>query len=355
MTDWEVEREARTACRSLSAPDGGSPLMPSPNQEAERRMERRAGHIGSRWALRALVIGGLAGAAWLLTGTAAHAADHDYEPAGSWHESTSHSVAPVYGNEPLVGELLKAAAQPLESESVPNLHRRVVKSILTTAERMLSGPVEMPYEVIYDGSAIDVDLLDEEPHRSTPPSRTSDGPAGDRKRSEPAGAAADTGTEPAAPDITAETPLVIEVPAADSEVVPPAVPRAALSTSASISIKASSAPRDFASSRRAKAESRNHVHRRVPAARPAPAETVRERNPVNDGGNPGDGNNPARMNLGTVSGIPANGSGASPEVGPVAVLPARVVNGTVDNHRFPVAADVEARRNDAVAPTVSPD
>ncbi|BBH65476.1 hypothetical protein ACTI_21610 [Actinoplanes sp. OR16] len=346
MTGWGVERGMRAACRSLSIPRGGSPLMPSPSQEAERRPERRAGHIGSRWALRALVIGGLAGAAWLLTGTAAQAADHDGEPAGSLYESASHSVASVAGNEPLVGELLKAAAQPLESESAPKLHRRVVKSILTTAERMLSGPVEVPDEVIYDGSAFDTDLLDEEPRRKSVPSRTSDGPADDRTRPEPAEDVADTVTEPE-PDTTASAVAV--PPSAGSAVIPPAEPRAALSISAGASIEASHAPRAVPAAKRAKAESRNHVHRRVPAARPAPAETVRKERPVDDG------HTPARMNLGTVSGIPASGPGASPEVGPAAVLPARIVNGAVEGHRFPFAADVEARRNDAVAPTVSPD
>ncbi|MEU4692081.1 hypothetical protein [Actinoplanes sp. NPDC023714] len=348
MTGWGVERGMRAACRSLSIPRGGSPLMPSPNQEAERRPERRAGHIGSRWALRALVIGGLAGAAWLLTGTAAHAADNDFEPAGSLYESTSHSVAPVAGDEAMVGELLKAAAQPLESESAPKLHRRVVKSILTTAERMLSGPVEMPDEVIYDGSAIDADLLEEEPRRKSAPSRTSDGPADDRERPEPAEDAADTVTEPKQ-EAPAASPQVADPSPAGSAVVPPAEPRAALPTSADHSTRADHAPRGESSPRRAKAESRSHVHRRVPAARPAPAETVRQEEPVDDG------HTPARMNLGTVSGIPAGGPGASPEVGPAAVLPARVVNDAVDGHRFPFAADVEARRNDAVAPTVSPD
>ncbi|GIF44381.1 hypothetical protein BC793_1399 [Actinoplanes xinjiangensis] len=60
MTDWEAERFERTARRSAVNPHGGSPLMPSHSQGAERRPERRAGRTGSRWRRRALVVCGLA-------------------------------------------------------------------------------------------------------------------------------------------------------------------------------------------------------------------------------------------------------------------------------------------------------
>ncbi|MEU4557277.1 hypothetical protein AB0F72_02735 [Actinoplanes sp. NPDC023936] len=300
--------------------------------------------------MRALVIGGLAGAAWLLTGTAAHAADHDGEPTGSPKRSAPHRVAPVSG-ESTVRELLEAAVQPLESEYTPQCHRRVVTSILATAERVLSGPVELPAEVIYDGFAIDAYPFGAEPHRKTAPSRTSAGSADDRNRHRPAVDAADPVAQPDTRQPDAELP--------PSDVTAPAVSPAAeqsaagsahpAPTSASTSTKAA---RDTAGSkpaRHAKAQSRSSVHRRVPAARPASPKMVREEAPVHDGPEP------ARMNLGTVSGIPASGSGSSPEVGPVAVLPPRVADGAVGHHRFPFATDVEARRNDAVAPDVFPD
>jgi hypothetical protein len=75
MTGWAAERFGRTACRSSAIPHGGSPLMPSHSQGAERRLERRAGRAGSRLLLRALVVDGLTWVAWLLTGSSAHAAD----------------------------------------------------------------------------------------------------------------------------------------------------------------------------------------------------------------------------------------------------------------------------------------
>ena len=62
MTGWGVERKPRTAHPTSLLSTGDSSLMPPHSQGAERRTERRAGRTGSRWALRALVIGGLAGA-----------------------------------------------------------------------------------------------------------------------------------------------------------------------------------------------------------------------------------------------------------------------------------------------------
>ncbi|MDQ3831175.1 MAG: hypothetical protein M3361_18130, partial [Candidatus Tectomicrobia bacterium] len=59
---WEVERTQRTASASVP-PVGASTLMPPHSQGAEPRTERCAERTGSRWGLRALVIGGLAGAA----------------------------------------------------------------------------------------------------------------------------------------------------------------------------------------------------------------------------------------------------------------------------------------------------
>lgn len=236
MTDWGAERVERTACRSAVVPHGGSPLMPSHSQGAERRPERRAERTGSRWLLRALVVGGLAGVAWLLTGPAAQASDA--------------SAATAAGNEPAVGELLEAATQ--------------------------------------------------------------------------------------SPEVAPENHAVTSIPVV-REVAPS--PRASGGT---VDAVAKTARTTGTVSRK------RQVNRLIPAARPAPETLHRDL--------PGDEvPAPRRMYPGAVNGIPAHVPGASPEFGPLAVLPARVARGAVDDHRLPVAADVEARRNDAVAPTVSPD
>jgi hypothetical protein len=352
MTDWEVERDERAAYRSVTA-HGASPLMPSHSHGAERRPERRASRTGSRWALRALVIGGLASAAWLLTGAAAHAADQGSGPVGSVLGSTLDSVASVSGNEPTVGELLKAAVQPLES--APKSHRRpAVTSILAAPERVLSGPVETLDEVVHDGSAIGAETVDTVLRTAAAASRTSGEMADDRARTGSADIAADSVTEPAqAEPAPAETPVA--VPDGAERPHPPAVdgartvmPAETLAD-ASDSTLASRARAGITPVRYAEASSRSDVSRNVSAARPAVPETIREDRPVNDGPAP------MRINLGAVSGIPAGAPGASPESGSAAVLPARFANGAVRNHLRPLATDVEVRRHDAEAPTVSPD
>ncbi|MEU8655974.1 hypothetical protein [Actinoplanes philippinensis] len=209
--------------------------------------------------LRALVVGGLAGVAWLLTGSAAQAADPGAGPSGAALGSLSDEVATAAGCEPAVGELLEAAVQP--PEVAPEHHRR---SILTTPLVTLDETAGAP------------------PRTASASPRTSGGTVDDRALPVPPEAVPDP--EPA--DATAVRP-----------------------------------------GRTAQASS-----------------TTR----------PDDGLAPWRT-PGAVTGTPAVVPGAFPKGGSTAVLPARVAKGAVGCHRLPVAADVEARRNDAVAPTVSPD
>ena len=102
MTGLAVERLRRAASPSSLFPADVSTPLPPHTQGAERRR--------SRWGLRLLVVGGLAGAAWLLTGAAAHAADRADEPDGWLFGAVigGDATAPVSG-------LLSAAAQPLEA------------------------------------------------------------------------------------------------------------------------------------------------------------------------------------------------------------------------------------------------
>ncbi|WP_436525046.1 hypothetical protein [Actinoplanes sp. HUAS TT8] len=364
MTGWRVERTPRTASGSAPVTPGGSPLMPPQSQGAERRPERRAGRTGSRWVLRALVIGGLAGAAWLLTGAAANAAepdteplpgsafgivlDDDVEPATTWFDSN---------REPVVSELLKAAVQPLES--VPKAHQHVLTTLLEAADEPLEDLV------VDDEPAIDAESPGNAPRSALAPLRSSSGYADDRERPAIGDETADHEAEPAAQapaDDAAVTPSpvaeLLEHPVATDAVGETAAPAAVSGTLAASSrtrasrVPAGDAVDGVAPARRIKAaHSRSHVHRHAPAARPVAPEAIRDDIPG------GDGPAPARTNLGAVSGIPASssGSGANTENGSSAVLPGGIANGPVACHRCPVAPDVDARRHDAEAPTVSPD
>ncbi|MGX6605440.1 hypothetical protein ACWKSP_25400 [Micromonosporaceae bacterium Da 78-11] len=144
MTQLGVERTPRTAYPLSSvSPAGVSTLMPPHIQGAERRMERRVRTTGSRWGLRALVIGGLAGAAWLLTGSAAHAADPDSEPSGlqSGFVAGGESILPVTG-------LLRTAAQPSEYGRPAHQHH-VVADILDVPHRVVTRSPAMSGEVTH--------------------------------------------------------------------------------------------------------------------------------------------------------------------------------------------------------------
>lgn len=234
MTERVVERDARTACRSTSTPSTGDPaLMPPHSQGAERRREHRAGRRGSRWGLRALVIGGLAGAAWLLAGVAAQAADRG--PAG---EGLLGSVLNSEHSIPVVDRIPRAAAQPPASED----HR--VTSVAELPSELPETPAPAEIDSIIRESTSVTDVHEPVAHRS--------------------------GQDPAGAARTVAGPVGL-------------------------------------------------VH------------------------------------LGAANGVPASGPGRATEGGSAAFRPAGVADGTVARHRLPIVADVEARRHDAEAPTVSPD
>ncbi|MFC3989860.1 hypothetical protein ACFOZ6_15435, partial [Actinoplanes siamensis] len=197
MAGWRVERTPRATSGPVPSTRGGSPLAPPHHQGAGRRPERRAGRAGHRWVLRALVIGGLAGVAWLLTGAAAHAAGPEAEPvAGSLFGTTTDDAEPVAENEPVVGELLKAAVQPLEP--VPEIHQRVLTVLSEESalfakrapgtpdpavESPVSGtpaPVEGPVED--DESSIDAEPLGDALLTATAPLQAGGGDAAGQER-----------------------------------------------------------------------------------------------------------------------------------------------------------------------------
>jgi hypothetical protein len=313
--------------------------MPPHSQGAERRTERHASRTSTRWGLRALVIGGLAGAAWLLTGAAAHAADRDPAPAGSLlGASLIGSVVDGDTAQPAVNRILYAAARSLESDRTADRHHdtdailalggagRVVQEI-TRPLRLTDGPDDSSLAPVRAPLTRHLrpvtDLL---PHEAlSPPATPPDA----------------TPSQPARPATTTQGPT------AD---VAAAVPRTTTVSSATEILPARIVP--VAGHRAVHRHSTgNRGTRRHPVAEAIAAdpETGREAPPG------GDGPAPLQVHLGAVSGISTNGSGAPTEGGSAAFLPAAVAAGTMAFHRLPIATDVEVRRHDAEAPTVSPD
>jgi hypothetical protein len=138
----------------------------------------------------------------------------------------------------------------------------------------------------------------------------------------------------------AGTPRIAPVTNRASNPIPPTLPAPA------------TAPRVSAPTRHVKVVSLPSVHHRhrVASAIHAPA-TVSEENPGGDVPAA-----PLQLHLGDASGTPAtSGSGTPTEGGAPAFLPAAIADSTMASHLLPIASDVEVRRHDAEAPTVSPD
>jgi hypothetical protein len=357
MTGPGVERTPRTAYPMPSVPPTGvSTLMPPHIQGAERRTERRARATRSRWALRALVVGGLAGAAWLLTGAAAQAADRDTEPSGSLLGSVVHgdATAPVTG-------LLQAAVRPLETTRPAHRHH-VVADVLEVPRRVLSRPVRTLDELTHGTTGTTVDAavggVDQVLREVAGPLRLTGGPTVTQQLLDPA----------PKPVATSVAPRPVAKPAtprpgddrhpheADAPVhqVPQAAPVARVSSvvraGSTAIMKARRAPAAVPVRHvQAASTPSAHRHRAATSVARTPA-TVHLDLPGGDGPAA-----PLQLHLGDVSGTPTSGSGTPTEGGSAAFLPAAITDSTMACHLLPIASDVEVRRHDAEAPTVSPD
>lgn len=350
MTGLGVERVTRAACPlpSGSRTDVSTPLPPH-IQGAERRR--------SRWGLRLLVVGGLAGAAWLLTGAAAQAADRADEPSGSLLGAVvdDGAIAPVTG-------LLTAAAQP--PEAVPAHKHHAVADFLAIPRRVLARPVEAVSEVAHGhtGTTVDTTLggVDEVLGEVAGPLRLTGGPDPDpqevidtvtdaviaipdahlvdEKPQSPAVAPAQA--EPETPATSVADAIEADVPTANPAKISQALPA-----------PTAVALRGGAVIRRLKAVS-HHIAHRHRTARPAVTEgaTAGEASPIGD-----EPAAPLQLHLGDVSGTPTTGSGTRTEGGSAAFLPAAIVSSAMASHPLAIVSDVEVRRHDAEAPTVSPD
>ncbi|MFF5084757.1 hypothetical protein ACFY36_47610 [Actinoplanes sp. NPDC000266] len=343
MTGLGVVRSHATLPGPIVPPAGDSTPVPPHIQGAEWRTESRARrHTGSRWGLRVLVVGGLAGAAWLLTGAAAHAADRVDGPDGSLLGSVigADTTAPVTG-------LLQAAVQPLEAER-PD-HERPLTDILDVPRRVLSHPAETVVDEVTDdhtGTPVDAAVSDVDQVLSdvTGTIRLIGGPETPQRLAAVTDAV--TETESPADDRPAPSDEERQQPVDAGTASPVTTFRAPVTGHrAAVPVK------------HGKVSSARSAHRHHHHARAAQAAKVVAPDRAGEESTPGDDEPaaPLRLRLGDVSGTPTSGSGTPTEGGSAAFLPAAIANGTMASHLAAIASDVEARQHDAEAPTVSPD
>lgn len=347
MTGPGVERTPRTAYPSPLPPAGASTPLPPHIQGAERRSERRTRRIAMRWGLRVLVVGGLTGAAWLLTGTAAQAADRADEPDGS----LLGSVVGADVTSPVTG-LLQAAVQPLENTR-PAHHEQSMADILDVPRRVLNRPAETIDEVVHSPSGTTVDAVpgvDEVLGEVAAPLRLTGGPAPDQRLTPVTGTVVHSvPPADASPQLAADEPAPLPQEREQTE-------RAAGPSRAPIhkALPASAADRHtVVVVKHGKAPSAASDHRPRHTANAVNAEPSTDREDSTSGG--GGPAAPVRLHLGDVSGVPTSGSGTPTEGGSAAFLPVAIANSTMARHVSAIASDVEVRRHDAEAPTVSPD
>jgi hypothetical protein len=361
MTERRVERTPRATFPAPSvAPAGVSSLMPPPSQGAERRTERRARRTGSRWGLRALVIGGLAGAAWLLTGTAAHAADRDPAAAGP---SLIGSVVSGGIAQPTVSTVLQAAAQPLVSDRPAHRHHDAV-SLLPVPARAVTRPAGTLTSTLSE-AAPDRSIgatgpsVDRVVRGITGPLRLTGGPADSPLALVTAPLVRTlgpvTGRLPhvAMPAVTALRPAAAPAVPGTRTQRPAATPAAPWVGPASSAVQTGPASSTVATADLPGA--RHAAPARIVTDPDSASRTAVEPETVRDTPYGGDGPAPLQVHLGAVSGLSTGGSGAPTEGGSAAFLPAAVAASTMAFHRLAQPTDVEVRRYDAEAPTVSPD
>nr|WP_221380916.1 hypothetical protein [Actinoplanes polyasparticus] len=344
MTGSGVERTLRAAYRLPVPPTGVSTPLPPPIQGAERRSGNRARRTGLRWGLRVLAVSGLAGAAWLLTGSAAQAADRADGPDGSLLGSLvgADATSPVTG-------LLQAAVQPLERTEPAHHEQHLVSDILDVPRQVLTRPVTDD-DVVPEPSAAIVDVFDVDKDRDevAAPLRLTGEAAPDQRLT-------------LATDPVADVELPAEQEELPGELQPAPLPQEAEQTAepsrkplqqvlpAPVAGRPAAAPVKHGKASSVPSAHRQH-HHTAHAVTAQPATEPEDNTPGGDAPAA-----PLRLHLGEVSGIPASGPGVPTEGGSAAFLPAAIANSTTARHVPAIAPDVEVRRYDAEAPTVSPD
>jgi hypothetical protein len=359
MPRWKVERALRTASPTAVGASGGPALVPSRRPGAHRRPTPRP---ILRWGLRALVVGGLAGAAWLLTGAAAQAADHDPTVGGSALGSSLTGVAlPGGTTEPAVAGILQAATQPLDSDQ-PTLRNHRPASALDLPAPALAEPMATTAGPIGE-AAQQERVTDVDPAVGD----VADSAVGEVEQVVPeitgilrlTGGTVDSrlaGTAPVTASLVpgahgvrtvrpviAPLPTAVAVAATVGRTEAPKAPKASQAVAPAVGAAAGSVSRHHPV-----VTDRATGNRRPSVRRAVVPETIRK---ASGGERP----LPLQVRLGVVGGLATSGSPTPTDGASAAFLPAAVAASTVAFHRMPVPADAEIRRYDAEAPTVSPD
>ncbi|MDR7280083.1 hypothetical protein [Catenuloplanes atrovinosus] len=359
-------------------------VLRSTSQMVADRRVRRPGRA-ARWpGLRTLVLGGIAGAAWLLSAGAAHAAEPE-TPTDAAHRGPSvlslvsdPGTGVVEERAPsLVGELLTPAAgitaalptghllgtgapartdtamparQPAESDAPAHPLRTLVTgdgSVLGAVRelvaplRLTGGPTGSADSAARDAVASPAGTAGRggpDPTPGVAPSR----PLGDLTR------LVGTADTPAEPDgVGTDSAAVVANPAEPTPVTPNTGVTAASTAPARVPAAAVvTGPRLGSEPERAARPALDAESRPLREARPAVPEPLPGA-PLPIG--------PAKGTSGGTSGVPTGGSGVHTDGGSSAVISAAVA-GTMGAVSRPTApADVVVPRCDAEAPTVSPD
>jgi hypothetical protein len=343
-----------------AVPSDVSALMPPASQGAEQRPERHAGRTGFRWGLRALVVGGLAGAAWLLSGAAAHAADHASAAAatgGLAVLSPAQHVEPLVqglGNgvaertvEPVVIRVTKARSTADSDHAHPGVPG--VVRVLTAPLRPTGGPVGAT-RITGVTRAVTATPLIRTVGRVTGLLHSAVPVAAGSAAGAPARPAGASGRVPATAARPAAHVRPAAAPAGSAPVIAPARETGASSVVPFPAVGPTAGSED---ARTTGANALDTMRRFADADRHLAATTARPGSVRPAPGSPDPV--PVRVQLGAVSGIPASGAGSPLEGGCAAIVPAAVAASSVACHRLPTATDVEVRRYDAESPTVSPD
>ncbi len=372
MTGSGVERR-RAVPLSSSVPPAGAATSPPPSQ-VEGRSKRRT---GLRWGLRTILVGGIAGAAWFISGAAAHAADHSTPAeaasgglpvvslvngsgngaverpttdAAAGSDSMTDSTSLLTGVAPTSdGTAVLDALSDSVAEQVTSLTTRPARQPSGTAKRIDHSITD---DLLAAGGGVDgiVRVL-------AAPFRLTDGPAGTQGLLSPVARYADPivrSLRPAADPLTAAEPADADKPDAGLSALSFAPATSHPLTGSALladGVPAEPIPAAEVAGIPASGGSLLALQRFAAAHLPDALITATAMSEMPDRPEPAA---PLRAHLGAVSGAPSSGSGA-PSDGGLATVPSSVVDSAVAANRLPAATSVEVRRHDAEAPTVSPD